>query len=240
MENRTRHLTFFISLIFVSKNLISCVEVSSYITLDSQEDGGNSNGGRLKANMDLNEINGEITKVNSQISESSIFKLNNGNEFVRSSKMRKRSHFLQDDLIKQPTVINNIRITVNKNGTQESDVDACQNGVCNVSVSSKRDEDGNIVTDVHLNLLTKLKTTIETADIPIVNGIRGLEDAYKNLFDVQHLNRSQPSLYLHNNIPQIQTRYQGGEPWYQGPRTFQRPQVRPAVVDDKIIPLSRT
>lgn len=144
MENQTRYLTFLICLIFALRNLISCVEVSSYITFDSQEDS-----------------------------------------------------------TKQPTVINNIRIIVDKNGTQESGVDACKNGVCSVSVSSKRDEDGNIVTDVHLNLLTKLRALIDATDIPIVNGTRGLEDAYKNLFDVRRLNRSQPSLYLRENIPQV-------------------------------------
>ena len=38
-----------------------------------------------------------------------------------------------------------------------------------------------------------------------------------------------------DKIFQIQSRYQGGEPWYQNRRSIQRPESKP-VVNDKIDP----
>ncbi|KOC60384.1 hypothetical protein WH47_08512, partial [Habropoda laboriosa] len=147
-------------------------------------------------------------------------------------------------------VVNNIRITTENR--VKSKVDTCNNGICNVSVSSKQDKDGNIVTDVHLSIVTKLETDSnnKTNDIPFVDGVRGIGNTYDHSLDPHHLNYSRPSTYFYNSIPQIQSRYQGGEPWYQGRRMFQRPEIwrshssdrytgwlpNRLVVDDKIEP----
>ncbi|XP_017886577.2 uncharacterized protein LOC108628878 [Ceratina calcarata] len=206
MEKRIN--SFILVLTLVSRNLISCTDVSSQIAFE--------NG---KSIEDLNEIN-------RQEIDSRFFK--SFEEFSKPNGMKRRSQIY--DSSRQPTVINNIQITMNDNETQ-SDVDKCKNGICNVSVSSERDDEGNIITDVHLKFITKLINS-KTDDIPIVDGVRGVEK-------IVNLHHSRP-IELHN-IPQIQTRYEGGEPWYQGGRTFELiPPIKP-VVDDKIEPpLSKT
>ena len=105
--------------------------------------------------------------------------------------------------MKQPIVVNNIQITVSENGTKSS-IDMCKNGICNVSVSSKLNNDGNIIiTNVHLTITTKLETDFKTNDIPIVDGVRGIENTYNRYYN--HLNRSRPLLYLYKNIPQVKS-----------------------------------
>lgn len=107
--------------------------------------------------------------------------------------------YFQDDSTKQPTVINNIQIIVNENGTK-SGIDVCKNGICNISVSSRLNNEGNIVTDVHLTVITKLEADLKTNDIPIVDGVRGVANTYD--LGLRHLNRSRPSTYLYNT-PQV-------------------------------------
>ena len=102
--------------------------------------------------------------------------------------------------MEQPIVINNIQITVNENGTKSS-MDVCKNGICNVSVSSRLNNEGDIITNVHLTIKTKLKTDFKKNDIPIVDGIRGIGNTYNRYYN--HLNRSRPLLYLYKNIPQV-------------------------------------
>lgn len=107
--------------------------------------------------------------------------------------------YFQDDSTKQPTVINNIQIIVNENGTK-SGIDVCKNGICNISVSSRLNNEGNIVTDVHLTVITKLEADFKTNDIPIVDGVRGVANTYD--LGLRHVNRSRPSTYLYNT-PQV-------------------------------------
>ncbi|KZC05235.1 hypothetical protein WN55_08842, partial [Dufourea novaeangliae] len=168
-----------------------------------------------------------------------------------------------DDSTKLSNVIDNIQIIINGQEIKPS-VDGCQNGFCKVSVSSTCDDEGNIITDVHLRMVTKAETDLQINDIPVVDGLRGVETSRDQPVDHHHRIPSSPSTYLRNNFPQIQTRFRDGEPWYQGGRNFQRPQIiwhyhrpinfaggrfpqyggRPAgapVVDDKIeAPLSKT
>ncbi|XP_078032736.1 uncharacterized protein LOC144467695 [Augochlora pura] len=155
-------------------------------------------------------------------------------------------------------IINNIQIIINGKEIKPS-LEGCQNSVCKVSMSSNQDGDGNVITDLHLRIITKSETDPKVNEIPVVDGVRGVEDSHDH-----PVVASRPATYLRNNIPQIQTRFQDSEPWYQGGRTFQRPQItwryqvpvqfagrqfpqyggRPAaapVIDDKIEPpLSNT
>ncbi|CAD1479831.1 unnamed protein product [Heterotrigona itama] len=211
------------------KNYISCIEISSQIVFDSRENEGNSNDFNLRDFLNLNEVHDQAATTQ-QISKSFISKINSENELRMLNT--ERSDSMEDDSLKQPIVINNIQITVSGNGTMSS-TDVCKNGICNVSVSSRLNNEGNIVTNVHLTITTKLETDFKTNDIPIVDGVRGIENTYNRYYN--HLNHSRPLLYLYKNIPQIQSRYQGGEPWYQNRRSIQRSEVKP-VVNDKIKP----
>ncbi|XP_050477262.1 uncharacterized protein LOC126867120 isoform X2 [Bombus huntii] len=234
MEKRIREIALFVFLtVFAWESYISCIEISSQIVFDSQENERDPNDFYSKDSLNLNQVNDRLATTR-RIPKSFIFAINSENAFRMSNK--KRSHFIQDDPTRQPAVINNIQIIVNENGTK-SGIDVCKNGICNISVSSRLNNEGNIVTDVHLTVITKLETDFKTNDIPIVDGVRGVANTYD--LGLRHLNRSRPSTYLYNT-PQIQSRYQGGEPWYQGRRSFQRPRIKP-VVDDKIEPpLSKT
>ncbi|XP_043515948.1 uncharacterized protein LOC122531805 [Frieseomelitta varia] len=226
MEKQIKETVLFVLLtISALKNYISCMEISSQIVFDSRENEGNSNDFSLRDFLNLNEVHDQIATAQ-QILKSFTFKINSENELRMLNT--KRSDFIGDDSLEQPVVINNIQITVNGNGTK-STVDVCKNGICNVSVSSRLNDEGDIITNVRLTIATKLKTDFKKNDIPIVDGIRGIENTYN------HLNRSRPLLYLYKTIPQIQSRYQGGEPWYQNRRSIEKPEVKP-VVDDKIDP----
>lgn len=84
---------------------------------------------------------------------------------------------------------------------------SCKNGICNVSVSSKLDGKGNIVTDVHLSIVTSLKPNIKVDDVPVIESFRGIDnDHYRrpilNSMTTPRLNPVHPILY-HGNIPQV-------------------------------------
>lgn len=83
-----------------------------------------------------------------------------------------------------------------------SNEDSCEHGICNVSVSSKSDEKGNIITEVHLSFVTKTNTEID--DVPIINGFQGVNEEYKQ--PIFHPITSPRSMhtYLHrDNMPQV-------------------------------------
>lgn len=110
----------------------------------------------------------------------------------------------------------------NETGMNET---SCKNGVCNVSVSSSLNDAGNIVTNVHLSILTKLGKDSQANDVPIFDGVRGVESSYNPLPDFNLLNY--PAMpRFHNNIPQIQIRNPDyNEVWYRGRGSFYRPQT---------------
>ncbi|XP_024879213.1 uncharacterized protein LOC112459380 [Temnothorax curvispinosus] len=156
--------------------------------------------------------------------KSSTFIWDHGSELVKASEPRKRRIYPScDDSAKQQKIINNIEVVVNSNDSIPNG-DSCEHGICNVSVSSKSDENGNIITEVHLSIITKAKPNIKIDDVPVINGFRGINEDKQPVF---HSINSPRSMHMHfhrNNIPQIQTTYQGyGEPWYG--RTFRRPQI---------------
>ncbi|EFN80485.1 hypothetical protein EAI_08389 [Harpegnathos saltator] len=170
------------------KSPAASVEVSSKVDLDSDENEDTSSNMAFDAIEDPNK-----SASLSRMSEQPTADWHRGSELDASSS--------------QPKVINNIQIVVNGNGSLPS-VNSCKRGICNVSVSSKPDGKGNIVTEVHLSIITKAKPDVlEVNDVPVIDGFRG---ASKEL----------------NERPIIQTSYQGyGEPWYQHRRIFQQPPV---------------
>lgn len=84
----------------------------------------------------------------------------------------------------------------------KSGIDTCKNGICNVSVLSKLNEEGDIETDIHLNVITKVESNFETYDIPIVDGVRGVENTYDRSSDLPSLGNSRSLAYLYS-IPQV-------------------------------------
>ncbi|XP_011305486.1 uncharacterized protein [Fopius arisanus] len=49
----------------------------------------------------------------------------------------------------------------------------CQNGLCDVSSSSRRDSEGNIITTITFSIITKTRD-IRVEDIPVIDGFRGI------------------------------------------------------------------
>lgn len=107
----------------------------------------------------------------------------------------------QNDSTKQPNVIDNLQIVINGK-EMKSGVDACKSGVCKMSVTSSLDEEGNIVTDVHLRVITKVETDLKTNDIPIIDGIRGIDNPSVRVPDGRRANPFRPPSYVYN-IPQV-------------------------------------
>jgi len=80
---------------------------------------------------------------------------------------------------------------------------SCEHGICNVSVSSKLDEKGNIVTEVHLSIITKAKPNVKIDDVPVINGFQGVNEDYDKQ-PIFHSISSPRSMHLHtHNIPQV-------------------------------------
>ncbi|XP_033325419.2 uncharacterized protein LOC117219948 isoform X1 [Megalopta genalis] len=240
MEKRMTKIIVAVLLVTFALNSF-CTEISSQINLRPME--GDRYIGVLEPKnvVDFNKITGrsEFSYLHEELREQT------------NNMERENSKRLSD-------IINNIQITINGKEIKPS-LDGCPNSICKVSMSSTYDDEGNVITDLHLRIITKSEADTKVNEIPVVDGVRGVEDSHDH-----PVVASRPTTYLHNNIPQIQTRYQDGEPWYQGRRTFQRPQImwryqvpvqfsgrqfpqyggRPAaapVVDDKIEPpLSKT
>ncbi|XP_033325420.2 uncharacterized protein LOC117219948 isoform X2 [Megalopta genalis] len=204
MEKRMTKIIVAVLLVTFALNSF-CTEISSQINLRPME--GDRYIGVLEPKnvVDFNKITGrsEFSYLHEELREQT------------NNMERENSKRLSD-------IINNIQITINGKEIKPS-LDGCPNSICKVSMSSTYDDEGNVITDLHLRIITKSEADTK-----------------------------------------IQTRYQDGEPWYQGRRTFQRPQImwryqvpvqfsgrqfpqyggRPAaapVVDDKIEPpLSKT
>ncbi|KAK0171209.1 hypothetical protein PV328_008960 [Microctonus aethiopoides] len=105
------------------------------------------------------------------------------------------------------TIINNIRIFVNGNESliTSDDNNRCENGLCDVIISTIKDKNKNIVTTLQLSIITKIND-IKIDDIPIIDGVRGVSISND---EINHVNY--PNI-IHNSPPQI-NRY--------GPNFFQ-------------------
>jgi hypothetical protein len=93
---------------------------------------------------------------------------------------------------------------VNGNDSTPSE-NSCEYGVCNVSVSSKPDEKGNIVTEVYLSIITSTKSDVKIDDIPVIDGLRGLGGNHDEQAVIYPINTPNP-IYSHlhrENIPQV-------------------------------------
>ncbi|XP_014481884.1 PREDICTED: uncharacterized protein LOC106748153 [Dinoponera quadriceps] len=201
------------------------LEVSSKVDLDSDENRDTLSNTASDAYEDPSES--EYTSVSRAFIKQPAAAWRREGELVKPAReQRKRRIYAErDDPSSQPKVINNIRIVVNGNDSLPS-VSSCKHGVCNVSVSSKPDGKGNIVTEVRLSIVTRAKPDVRINEVPVVVGFRGAnkESNERPIFYPTNA-PNLPHLHLHRDyIPQIQSNYQGyGEPWYQHRRNFQRP-----------------
>ncbi|XP_076277369.1 uncharacterized protein LOC143207592 [Lasioglossum baleicum] len=242
MEERMKAIIVAILLVvYAPKNFVCCADISSQIDLETHERDRNFGDLDSKDFVDFNKINSQ--------SEFS---------YLLGELRKRNSDVARGDRSKMSEIINNVQIIIDGKEIKPR-LDGCENSVCKVSMSSTRDDEGNVITDVHLRIITKPEMDSKVNEIPVVDGVRGVEGSHDH-----PVVSSRPTTYLRNDIPQIQTRFQDGEPWHQGGRTFQRPQImwryhvpvqftgrlfpqyggRPAavpVVDDKIEPpLSKT
>ncbi|XP_066600868.1 uncharacterized protein [Prorops nasuta] len=208
-------------------------DVSSQIDLDSDDDKSTTTSApNLKAVLDLNKGAAPLranVNVGNKHQPKPVAWRPITSAFAKSDPVKRRRNNLTGLDSRVPNVINNIQIIVNGNETDsetESRINrnnmVCKNSVCNISVVSKPDGIGNIVTDVRLSIITRIKT-LDVEEIPIIDGVRG-----------NGRNRQEPPQYfplsyvphvLYDNLPQIQTHRP--EPherrFYYGHRTFQRP-----------------
>ncbi|XP_046479402.1 uncharacterized protein [Neodiprion pinetum] len=126
----------------------------------------------------------------------------------------------------RPTIINNIHVTINANDSGPG-VNGCKNGVCDVRVSSKPDAEGNVITNVHLSVVTKLnKTPVQVTDVPVIEGTAGLPSPDFDQLPAFHFvdqNVRHTGSFFDNNIPQIPIHRQDVDSWYHQPQPlFQR------------------
>lgn len=82
---------------------------------------------------------------------------------------------------------------------------SCKRGVCNVSVSSKPDGKGNIITEVHLSIITSAKSDIKIDDVPVIDGLRGISKSRDEQPVFYSINTPNPvqSHLRRENIPQV-------------------------------------
>ncbi|EZA61282.1 hypothetical protein DMN91_012922 [Ooceraea biroi] len=258
MKSQTSTILVACLAIVMSNNFGMGVEVSSMVDLDSDESEETLSNATLDTIVDQDESTGPLESV-LRTPKPVVIGGRRGSGLVKASEPRKRRIYSwHDATVKQPKIINNIHIVVNGNDSVPSATKSCKRSVCNVSVSSESDENGNIVTEVHLSIVTSAESDNKIDDdVPVIDGLRGLGKNHDE-HPVFSVNTPKP-VYSHlhrENIPQIQVNYQGyGEPWYQHRRIFQRPRgywsynsagfrgynTRPRPIDDKIgPPLSKT
>ncbi|XP_012061568.1 PREDICTED: uncharacterized protein LOC105624826 [Atta cephalotes] len=219
MKMQTRIILTGCFVIMIFNNFSTSVKVSSKVDLDSNEN---------EETLD----NPTFTILNfkkSANSPESILRTSNpstliwhqGNEFVKEPRKR-RIYTLHENSAKQPKIINNIQVVVNNNDSIPNE-NSCKYSICNVSISSKSDEKGNIVTEVYFSIITKAKPNIKIDDVPVINGFRGINEDYEQpIFHSINSPRSIDAHLYFNNIPQVQSNYhEYNEPRYG--RTFRQP-----------------
>ncbi|KAL0126146.1 hypothetical protein PUN28_004933 [Cardiocondyla obscurior] len=204
--------------IAILNNLGAGVEVSSKIDFDSDE---NDEILEKDSTFGANSKNPASPELILHAPKPSAFNWR-GSELVKASEPRKRRIYpSHDNSVKEPKIINNIQVVVNSN---DSISDSCEHGICNVSVSSKVDEKGNIVTEIHLSITTKAKPNVKIDDVPVISGFQGASKDKQPILHSINSPRSMHTQFHRDNIPQIQTDYRRhGEPWHG--RIFQRPQI---------------
>ncbi|KAI4494157.1 hypothetical protein M0802_009191 [Mischocyttarus mexicanus] len=238
MKKLARWSIVYLTIIFVEET-VSDLNVTSKIDLDSNEIQGTSSDRLIvtsnQKERTINVPKGSLIRINEQFNNPWLHRPSQS--FVRSSfpedLRKRRTHPLSGSPGKTANaVVNNVRIFVNGNETgKRSNVASCENGVCDVSVSSRTDEEGNIVTDVHITVITvNTKPNIEVNEIPVIDGFRGIEEKTSPMLPpVFHPNDYVKPTFTHlprNDIPQVQVRGfvepNNGEIHFQDRRNYGR------------------
>ncbi|XP_050455685.1 uncharacterized protein LOC126853717 isoform X2 [Cataglyphis hispanica] len=230
MKMRTRTiLAACFAIVTFNKFSTANVKVSSKVDLDSDENEEALSNATFDTVAIVNESADPVGSI-SRASKPSTISWHHGSELVKSNEPRKRRVYLsQDNSTKRPQIINNIQIVINSNDSlphKNSCKDSCEDSVCDVTVSSKPDGKGNIITEVHLSIITntKPKEDAKIDDIPVIESFRGIRVDNEEKPISHPISSPNPLYSRRENIPQIHTNYQGyGEPWYHHRRPFQRP-----------------
>ncbi|KAK2578893.1 hypothetical protein KPH14_009758 [Odynerus spinipes] len=215
MKKLVRSAIVYLAIIFTKDIVYGSNVVSTKIDLDSNE--------IQETSCDDSPVISKETERTTNVQKEPILRIGeqhrslfhrNSQSFFGSTSpedLRRRGTHLSGTSINGPNIVNNVRIFVNGNETGKgSNVTSCENGVCDVSVSSKTDEEGNIVTDVHVTIITNPKPSIEVVEIPVIDGFRGVEENPRHVSrPVFHsFDRARPTFthIIRNDIPQVQSR----------------------------------
>ncbi|XP_015601010.1 uncharacterized protein LOC107270477 [Cephus cinctus] len=233
-----------VSIILFATAVVSLAsDISSKIDLDSEEKPSlpsTLSTSVLKAFVDLNQGAGAGPKspgftLNERLGEFGAQIGKPKDDFIsieqlfQNKKRQERPFDLGYDIpsMGKPTVVNNIHIIVNGNETGSGE-NACKNGVCNVRVTTNPDADGNLVTDVHLSVVTKIKKNTKIDDVPVIDGIRNPGN-YEQVPAFHFFEQPLPlhPHYFDNNIPQVPIHRQDSpdfDSWYHLPKIYLTPQ----------------
>lgn len=202
MKTRTRTiLAAYFAIVTFNNFGTANVKVSSKVHLDSDENEDTLTNATFDMDANLNESADPLETISRAFKPSTLTSWRHGSEFIKSNELRKRRIYLsQEDSTKRSKIINNIQIVINSNDSLPNGNSCKDSGICNVSVSSKPDGKGNIVTEVHLSIITNVKPNPEIEDIPVIDSFRGVGEE-KPIF--HPISTPNPS-YLHrHNIPQV-------------------------------------
>lgn len=99
---------------------------------------------------------------------------------------------MQDPL----TIINEIQLDIVDSGLLiNRDESQINNKICDLTVKSKKDQFGNLITTVQFKLLTKINK-VKVNDVPIINGVHGLINTDNNNYHAPDSINSQVCNYL--------------------------------------------
>ena len=105
-------------------------------------------------------------------------------------------------------MIKNIYIILHGTGSEASSgsrkVD-CKEGVCETTLTMETDEDGNVISSVHLTIITNMEN-VKVDDIPVIDGVRGSgfgNDDHTPTFAFNNGRASPHPPFLGNDIPQV-------------------------------------
>ncbi|XP_050455684.1 uncharacterized protein LOC126853717 isoform X1 [Cataglyphis hispanica] len=209
MKMRTRTiLAACFAIVTFNKFSTANVKVSSKVDLDSDENEEALSNATFDTVAIVNESADPVGSI-SRASKPSTISWHHGSELVKSNEPRKRRVYLsQDNSTKRPQIINNIQIVINSNDSlphKNSCKDSCEDSVCDVTVSSKPDGKGNIITEVHLSIITntKPKEDAKIDDIPVIESFRGIRVDNEEKPISHPISSPNPLYSRRENIPQV-------------------------------------
>lgn len=204
MKMRTRTiLAACFAIVTFNKFGTASVKVSSKVDLDSDENEETLSNATFDTVANPNESADPLESI-SRAFKPSIISWHHGSELVKSNEPRKRRiYFSQDNSTKRPQIINNIQIVINSNDSLSNRSSCKDSGICDVSVSSKPDGKGNIVTEVHLSITTNTKPDAKVDDVPVIDSFRGISEDHEEKPIFHPINLPNPSYSRRENIPQV-------------------------------------